>query len=290
VEIKTIKTYFIAYKDKFMFRLYGLEYHKINLIKLLDIKDPKNLEITKIKDYYNHFLEKNSVFEQPITWQHPKITNFDHLKNDAPLYCEKNFDHFKPNPSSLELKIKNDYFQLALNQLAMNQSELYDLVCFYMKIIVINYLTEYIEGTTDETLGLSCLDFKDHYKIQDYYELLVHQLVHKMTFIDNRLHPQLLPEYKQFVIETPFVHKAGGNHFSLYIGFHSYLVGVEILHYRKITHTLDFQGNYHGNTASIMKKCQRGYQLLSQYKHYFTAHGQEILLRANEFLSTHEEK
>lgn len=265
-----------------MYYLYGLDYHRQNLEKLL--------RSAQLKKSYDDFIAQHSVFETPLADTRPKVINFLDLNQYAPHFCKKNSAYFSQNPSGLDHKIQSGYFESALDDLQTTQPELYDLTCFYMKIIVINYLARYIEGTTDDSLGLSCMDFKNHFEVNDFYELLFHQIVHKMTFIDNRLHPQLKPEFKDDIIPTSFVHKGGGNDFSLYMVFHSFLVGVEILYYRRQTQTLNFAGNYHGKTEDIVRKVKQGAALLKNYKACFTSHGWDIVCRADHFLHTTPEE
>jgi len=60
-----------------------------------------------------------------------------------------------------------------------------------VRLIVINQLSEYTNGTTEDTLGVANFNFRDDYDVLDFQELLVHQLVQRTASqYDRALHEQ----------------------------------------------------------------------------------------------------
>src|SRR3990167_10733192 len=127
----------------------------------LDIAD------SKLKHQYNAFIGKISVFESLVTWEDVRIVDINGLRKISPSYCSEYKEHFKKNSSLLNERIKNGFFQKALYTLKEQNLEIYTLANFIIKAILVNQLTTYINGTTDKTIGLASMDFKDEFTEQD---------------------------------------------------------------------------------------------------------------------------
>ncbi len=264
-----------------MFYLYGKDYCWDSIAGLLKTKLE---EFDQLQSNYNKFLSENSIFETPITWQSPKIIDFEELKKYSPSFCRERKDYYGENSMEMRKKIKENYFADVIEQLKLINSDLYRLINFLARIIVINKLDKYFEGTTNYTIGLSNMDLHDKHSSRDFQELLLHQTVHMLLFINDRVKLQLIDPLKAFQVETDLDHKAGGKSFQLYIGFHSYVVGVEVLLHREATDTLDYQGKYHGPSERIIQMGEIAKKLIAIHLKKFTEHGQEIILRSSREL------
>jgi len=153
-----------------------------------------------------------------------------------------------------------------------------------LKVILIAELDSYIEGTTAEGLGIAHLDFKNHYNQLDFNELIIHQITHMLLFIDDYIEPQVEASKKNLPIVTAAKHKRGGNSFPLYILFHSFCVGVEILDYRLRSETLNTPVNYHPGTSIAINRCKEGFSILHENMKLFTLNGRKLLKQYGDFL------
>jgi hypothetical protein len=166
-----------------------------------------------------------------------------------------------------------------------NQSaELYRLSQLIIKVIIINQLIKYTNGTTNKTIGCASMNFKDHFEQQDFVELLIHQLTHMLLFIDDRCYQHIHPANKETMIETDLPYVLGGNHFPIHLAFHSYVVGVEVLCFRAHAIGLNYSSHCHGTTIRIIKTCQSFQDSLLKNEHLFLERGQSILHDASLLL------
>lgn len=266
-----------------MFYLFGQKYILDDVSRLTN-SSYNTEDLSILKKSYNQFLSKNSIFEVEVDWDYPKIINFATLSHYAPKFCEERKSFYSKNSFTMEKKISNDFFGDGLNKLKKINPSLGEIIDLLVRVIVINKLDKYFEGTTNYTLGLSNMDLHDIHSIIDFQELLLHQTTHMIIFINDRVNLQIPDNLKNFEVEANFDHKAGGNSFQLYIGYHSYLVGIEVLLHRSLTGTLDYNGKYHGTTQRIINKCHIGRDLIMPYLAKFTPHGQEIMKKANTHL------
>lgn len=235
------------------------------------------------KDYNTH-IQNISVFETPVTWPDIKIVDFEVLKAVAPTHAKNIQPHMATNTKILSEKIKSDFFYNALNQLKNNNEEMFSLVNLVIKMILINQLSSYTNGTTEKTIGLASMDFKDHFLEQDFIELVIHQLTHMLLFLDDRLSPHCLPENKQIMIETNEIkYRLGGTKFPAYLAFHSYLVGVEVLLFRLDYFDKNTPFQYHGSLERIIRLCKLFEKSLLTNINLFTPRGKEFLENASVF-------
>lgn len=254
---------------------------KDTLGMLCDVKKPVKLNEDNMSKVYDEFLIKESVFERKIIPREMEIMNFETLFFIAPKFCNEKNEFFKKNSSLLESRIKNGFFHSALEDFRSQHKELYELSKFIIKAILVNHLQSYTNGTTERTIGLASMDFKDFFDSQDFVELCVHQLTHMLLFIDDRNHGHMKSCSKETLIETHVIKFAlGGTAFPAYLMFHSYLVGVEILCFRNDTKGLLFKGNYHGETGRIIKVCQEFHNALKKNLNLFEDRAKLILENA----------
>ena len=216
-------------------------------------------EKNDIQFAYNKYLEKSSIFERKIDWTGTIVDNFNKLKLVSPTFSKEKSLYFKENTQYLEERISEGFFVDALNKLKNSDKDIFDLTNILIKLIVVNHLQSYTNGTLDDTFGLSIMNFKDEFIDQDFIELVFHQVVHMSLFLDDKYNPHMSNFNKDKMIDTCLIYVHGGNAFPAYIAFHSYMVGVEMLCFREATDTLSFQGNYHGNTKRIVR-VTKGFQ------------------------------
>lgn len=236
------------------------------------------------KKAYCKFINKSSVFESKITWDGTKIVDLNTLNLLTPKFYQMKKDFFSENSEILNKRLSDEFFKTTLNFLKEKEVVLYDLANFIIKIIFVTQLKSYTNGTTSETIGFSLMDFKDEYMEADFIELVIHQLIHMILFIDDYSDDHMLNHNKCKMIETNLKYKLGGNMFPAYLAFHSYIVGVEVLAFRKHIMGFDFNGNYHGTTKRIVKVCNEFKAALLNNKILFTKRGELILGRANSLL------
>lgn len=153
-----------------------------------------------------------------------------------------------------------------------------------IKAILIAELDSYIEGTTADGLGIAHIDFKENFNQDDFNELIIHQITHMLLFIDDFIEPQVEDSKKQLPIRTVTTHKRGGNFFPLYILFHSFCVGIEVLNYRFNFQKLEAPVNYHPTTATAIQRCKEGLLILNGYIDLFTLKGKKLLGSYSELL------
>lgn len=244
----------------------------------LDIESDYDFLDDELKNGYNYFLNKESVFENSLTEiASIKFTNFNEFKKIAQSFCAENEEHFSTNSTTLSERISSGFFHRALVKFQGQCSELYDIAQFVIKVVLLNQLISYTNGTTDKTIGLASMDFKDHFNEQDFIELLVHQMTHMLLFIDDRSHEHMIGDTKEIMIETGLKYVLGGTKFPAYIAFHSYIVGVEVLCFRERATGLHFEGNYHGSTERIIKICDSFQSCLIKNLDIFSERGKSII-------------
>lgn len=265
-----------------MYYLYGLQY----IIKqfselLLKNRNICNLENLELNEAYHSLLLNDSILSKKVDWKGSMIINFNTLKKYASTYHQNNEHFFINNSPKLEKRINSNYFMKALRAL-MKQEEIFQLSQFLIKIIVVNHLKTYTNGTTNDMLGISIIDFKDNFEEIDFIELVFHQCIHMIAFLSDRLIPHMSEENKIVQIPTTLQFVLGGNNFPAYLAFHSYLVGIEMLLFRESTNTLESKTNYHGSTKRILRIVKEFKHALKTNKELFTNYGNEILLRSFE--------
>jgi len=243
-----------------------------------------NINDENLKSTYQRFLVKESVFLKSIKDVDLRITDFNGLRNFAPTFCRKKAKYFSTNTAFLSERLATRFFENALYKLKIKNNEIYLLSQLIVKVILLNNLTEYTNGTTDETIGLATMDFKDHFNEEDFIELLFHQLTHMLLFIDDRNNPHMSCFAKVTWIETSLKYVLGGHAFPAYLAFHSYLVGVEMLFFRKKMNGLEFSGHYHGSSMRIIDACEAFQISLMKHLNLFLPRGLSILeMAADKF-------
>ncbi|GEM_PF-1541325 len=270
-----------------MYYIYGME-EIINSIKSTsELTMPiNNLSNSSLRSAYHQFLNKNSIFDLPIcVWDCIKYMDFDSFKRIAPSFCTEKEKFFATNSPLLIQRLSNGFFDEALLALKEQHREMFDLAQFVVKIILINQLASYTNGTTQDTIGLSSMDFKDNFGQQDFIELVVHQVTHMTLFIDDYSNEHMPSSNKAVMIDTELKYKLGGTQFPAYLAFHSYIVGVEVLAYRKKTTTLNFNGAYHGNTQRIIRVCKEFQKSLINRIDLFSPRGKSFIEKSVDLLS-----
>lgn len=266
-----------------MYYLYGYKFILNNTNLLLGFKESIfDLNNPELSSKYNIFLNDYSVFSSQINWKKPLIINFKQLKEFAFLYYQNNKQHFIPNSSILDERIKGSFFENAFKKLSDLNVDLYHLSQFFIKTIVVNHMCSYTNGTTEDTLGLSIMNFKDEFIQQDFIELIIHQLTHMFVFIDDRINSHMDENNRTYMIPTKFKFILGGNSFPAYLAFHSFVVAVEVLLFRYHTDMISFKGEYHGDSNRIKNIITEFSIQLKKYSSLFTESGQKILFDAIE--------
>ncbi|WP_340614766.1 hypothetical protein [Xenorhabdus thailandensis] len=205
---------------------------------------------------YNEFIKRNSVFSDIPDKNTLLITSYEGGFPFCYDYLISLKNKFSNNSQKIEKMIKDNTFHKWLNTLSKN-AQIYRLVNKVIKMIVINKLSSYTNGTTQDTIGLAFIDFKDNFNYQDFLELIFHQLIHMILFIDDIANFHMENDTKLITIEVEGVKSVfHDNKFPLYTLFHSYIVGIEILMFRKNFFNDNSFSRYHGSTDRIIKLCR----------------------------------
>ncbi|OGT38683.1 MAG: hypothetical protein A3F11_03565 [Gammaproteobacteria bacterium RIFCSPHIGHO2_12_FULL_37_14] len=272
-----------------MFYLFGADYHLSNIKKISGVN--KECKCTEtLKSGFNRFLAADSIFSRQVDWMSPMFVNFLNSAHYSQKYFKEKHVYFDINSPEIDLMIHDGYFENVYNDLKDINRPLFDMANIVIKVIIINRLKKYTNGTTEDALGLAIIDYKLSFNKIDFQELIFHQIIHMLTFLDDKINSHLPDCLKTELVSSDFIHKAGGNQFPLYIIFHSYLVGIEILIYRLHMNILDFEGNYHGSTKRLIARCTKASQMLNDHLDKFTEQSKMILSKANASLISVSDK
>tara|TARA_R110000868_G_scaffold162538_2_gene393888 strand:+ start:2538 stop:3374 length:837 start_codon:yes stop_codon:yes gene_type:complete len=268
-------------------------YYNFGINKILEIikiisgteKQQFSLDDQEVLQKYNTYLEKNSVFDTPITWGDIKIIDLNELKTIALDFYTNKHKFFKENSPIVQQKIQSGSFHTALSELRLDNIKLYNLSKFIIRTILINQLREYTNGTTVETIGLANFDFKDNFNNEDFKELLVHQLTHMILFLDNANNKHVIDNCEETMLEVGLRYKLGGTMFPAYICFHSYLVAVEVLSHRRHLNNIDIATNCHGSTMRILTMSNHFGSAINNNLNLFTDYGRTIIAKGMSIIS-----
>ncbi len=263
-----------------MFYTFGVDYHLENIKKITGIQVGYSCMDT-IKSGYNRFLGMDSIFNGVVDWNSPVFLSFADSIRYSQRYFNEKHKYFDTNLPEIESMIRSGYFKNMFDELKLDNQCVFNMANIVIKVVIINRLNGYTNGTTEDALGLAVIDYKLLFNKTDFHELVFHQVVHMLTYLDDKINSHLPNHLKADPVSSDLVHRAGGNQFPLYIFFHSYLVGVEILLYRLKMNHLDFNGNYHGPTKRIIERCIKGRRLLDDHLDKFTEQGRLILVKAH---------
>jgi len=255
-------------------------YHEVlnSIRKAIGLNDSTcDLLEDKMRLAYYDFLKKVSVIESHAFTHDITLMDFDGLRAISPLYCNQKKHHFDYNSPLLTYRLNNRYFHHALCKINELNSEIYQLANFIIKIIVLNQLNSHTNGTTEDSIGLSFMNFKDHFDIQDFIELVFHQLIHMLLFVDHHSTPHMITGTRDLMIETGLPYVLGGTKFPAYLAFHSYIVAVEVLFFRVQVTSLSHKTHYHGDTHRIVKVCDSFQTCMIKHFDLFSTRGQSFL-------------
>lgn len=225
---------------------------------------------------YEEVLQRLSHFIASPNWKETNFLSTDQAIKIIPPYIKQRS----------ELISKDDYSSMLINDGLINNyfkvlEKSYPKAALFchqlIKVILVANLDSYIEGTSSDGLGIAHIDFKNHYNQNDFNELIIHQITHMLLFIDDYIEPQIDDANKPIQITTSIKHKRGGNKFPLYILFHSFCVGIEVLQYRAVSNTLASPINYHAQTITAIKRCSECFHILNKNSSLFTSKGKGIL-------------
>jgi hypothetical protein len=233
---------------------------------------------------YNKILPNISSFNKVPDWNETVFLTKSQSLNIIPSYISKRAEYLSHDnhySAFLVEEKKIDEYYKSLN----HTHPIAALFCNKLiKAILIAELDSDIEGITADRLGIAHIDFKENFNQEDFNELIIHQITHMLLFIDDLIEPQVEYSKKQFPIRTTATHKRGGNFFPLYILFHSFCVGIEVLNYRFNFQTLKAPVNYHPTTATAIQRCKEGFLILNEHIHLFTLKGKKLLSSYGELL------
>jgi hypothetical protein len=239
-----------------------------------DLSDPSMLQA------YNRFLAGRSIIESPVDWYGPRMVDFPALEAYAPSFCMAKRHHFAINSELLSRRLLTGYFESALDGLERKEPYIAEIVRFCVRLIVINQLDEYTNGTTEDTIGVANFNFKDQFDELDFQELLFHQLVHMLLFIDDSMHPHMPDSQRHLALEVGLPFVLGGTAFPAYLAFHSYIVAVEMLAYRARTDQWGVVPKYHRSTERVLRIISAFRSAIEPEASRFTPRGGQILSRA----------
>lgn len=265
--------------------------------------DEKGLELL-VDDFCSAFAKKNHLLNVPTyeqvlqhvsyflvqpAWQKTKFFASQQAIEIIPLYIKQRTGVISEGDYS-SILINDGLVDYYYKVLEKSQPKAVLFCNKLIKVILMANLDFYIEGTSADGLGIAHIDFKKNYNENDFNELIVHQITHMLLFIDDYIEPQIDNLNKSIQITTALNHKRGGNKFPLYILFHSFCVGVEILQYRVISNTLTAPINYHAQTIKAMERCTECLAILNANISLFTTNGKNILRDYDDIVSRLRDK
>jgi hypothetical protein len=265
-----------------MYYLFGLEEVGKMLSVLCGFKTIHTLSDPELRRAYNAYIERESIFECRVDWAEPRIIDFYRVEAYAKGFFEQKKDYYVHNSAVTESRIYSGYFDEILCRLDDREPNISALCRLIVKLIVVNHLSEYTNGTTEDTLGVANLNFKDDYDETDFVELVFHQLTHMLLFFDDTTRSHMRSHDKDVKITTTVSFALGGSDFPAYLAFHSYIVAIEMLLFRVATATLTVTPKYHGPTSRIIRLIRAFWSSLSENMALFQPRGREILVASNE--------
>lgn len=233
---------------------------------------------------YDKILPNISSFNTAPDWNETVFLTKSQSLNIIPSYISKREDYLSLDSRSSAILIE----EKKIDEHYKSFSHVHPMAALFcnklIKVILIAELDSYIEGTTADGLGIAHIDFKKNFNQEDFNELIIHQITHMLLFIDDFIEPQVEDSKKNLPIRTAATHKRGGNFFPLYILFHSFCVGIEVLNYRFNFKTLEAPVNYHPTTSIAMQRCKEGFLILNEHINLFTLKGKKLLRLYGELL------
>ena len=243
---------------------------------------------------YEIFLKKLPFFSEEF-WSlksdstEPLFKDYAQLKKAAPDFYENHQHHFIKNPDGIQKQLDQKLFDKKLALMAQENEKMHFLFTHLLKLITIQKQVDYKNGTSFDTLGHACLNYKDIYGFEDFLELMFHQLVHTLVYIDDQVNPHMKEEHKTHMIQTDVKNLRGGTGFEAYIGFHSYMVGIEMLQFRRDRGVVNYENHVHGHTQRIHRRCQKFLNLMKNEGRLFTERAHHILDETQRILNETEE-
>lgn len=241
-----------------------------------------NLEIIP---KYEQILQWMSCFAVYPDWNETKFLSKKQAMECIPLYVAQRKDYFSQDDHVSSTLISNKKLEKYYLVSKKACPKIVNFCNKLIKVILITELSSYIEGTSSDGLGIAHIDFKKNYNQIDFNELIIHQITHMLLFIDDYVDYQIIDTNKKLPIVTELTHKRGGNTFPLYVLFHSFCVGIEILYHRVNSSTPYAQINYHPITLTAQKRCGDISTILNKNINLFTENGRGILRYYTDLLN-----
>lgn len=194
-------------------------------------------------------------------------------------------DRFNNNIFHSQKKLLNE----ALENIKLNFPDVYEILQLTIDSFLLRNSKTSGGGSTSNAIGVIWINARSHWKLTDISELLIHELVHNLIFIDE-LRYLHFKDYAEILKEENFAQSA-----ILKIKrpidkvFHSIIVGVEILLARK-----NFSNNLkdpaihppsdklHAQVAIALKSLFS----LSNYDNLLTERGKYLMEKCNSYLDS----
>ncbi|MFK7824301.1 MAG: hypothetical protein AB8G05_09095 [Oligoflexales bacterium] len=240
---------------------------------------------------YLHLLATHSYLQnlEGTISKKPVFSDIKGLKTVAPKYYDTVYKDFSKNSKVNTERLCNGFFDDVILELSKRSVDIHQTFSFLVRYIIIHSMQQYTKGTTEDSLGLVIINGQDHLEKEDYIELMVHQMNHMIMFLDDKLNPQVSNENKCLPITLPINTAAGTRSMSFYVLLHSFMVGVEVLLFRKKFATESFHGAFHGSTSQLTSRCMHAFHLLADKRDYLLPRGVWILEAYREQLSYFQE-
>ncbi len=237
------------------------------------------------QEEYRKFLEVNSSFNINAIANETKFTNGLFLKEySLSLYAELN-DIFVKNDYLLDFRLETGFFYDSFLAIKDRNPELYELCNFLIKLIILNKMNDHVNGSKKDRIGIFIFDFKDNYTKEDFIEITIHQLTHMILFLDHIITPHIDEDNEKRNIPVDLKFIRGGHDFPVYLAFHSYIVGVEILTYRLNYKTTNEVREYHGSTKRIFSVTEKFRQAIERNIVYFTNNGLKLFQEVSDIFN-----
>jgi hypothetical protein len=215
------------------------------------------------------------------------IFSLEEAKKIFPHYDELLYKEEKSKDSKRNKKEHNDWTpSKVLEVIDLLKEELPEYFQFFnlhIRSVILDRISPYGSASASDTIGLISLNCKNEYTKEDLIEMIIHELVHNLFFIDNFANPHFKNGIRELEVNvlSPIRKEERKAHLSL----HALIVGVELLKLRERRRTVAKESNIHPNTLLLLKNCERSTQELLKSK-ILSNHGTKITTRIQNYLST----
>ncbi len=270
-----------------MLSLMSLDRVYLNFLVLNASENPLILDdISSVEEVYSDFLSKESIV--PISGGAiPYQAEFGGIKIVSAL-VDSDFvkvyegalfrSHLSkelirnPDQHSVWTPIK---FVTVLRAIKTDLDVYWELLSNHIRVIVLDALEPFGSASASYAIGVFGVNCKNQYNVEDLIEMVVHELVHNLAFIDNlnTLHFVSDSGFEEVEVFSPIRNEMRPIHLSA----HALYVAIELLRLRLIRGTFKSKSNIHPDAEALLESSIETISQIRQNNHLLTSHGLDLL-------------